>query len=297
MVEKKRIGFFDVINLVILLSFTFICIFPFYFMFINTISDSGEIARGNITFIPRGMHIQNYIAILSLPTIWNATLVSVARTVIGTFLTLFCCSFFAFLVTRENMFLRKFCYRFLIITMFFHAGLIPWFMTMRLLNLNDNFLLYVLPGAISAFNVILIKTYMETSIPSSLTEAATIDGASIVTVYWRIMLPLSKPILATIAVFTSVGQWNSFQDNLFLVHAPNLQTLQMLLFRYMNQVEGLAAIIRNQGVAAVAHMNFVPNPMAMRMTISMIVVFPIILVYPFLQRFFVKGIMIGAIKG
>ena len=266
-------------------------------MFINTISDTSEIVRGNVTFLPRGVHFLNYLNVFRTPAIWNAAAVSIARTAIGTLLKLAMCSFFAYLMTKREMFMRTLFYRLLVITMYFSAGLIPWYITMINLGLKDNFLLYILPIALTAFNVILIKTFID-EIPPSMEESAMLDGAGTLSIYWKILMPLCKPILATIAIFSSVEHWNSFQDNLFLVHNPDLQTLQMLLYRYMRQVESFANMIRTQGIGSVAYTGgYTPNPMAIRMTTSIIVVFPIILVYPFMQKHFVKGIMMGAIKG
>lgn len=294
--KKKKITLFDLCNTAVFLVIAFICIFPFYFMFINTISDPSEITRGNVTFYPVGIQFRNYTNILKDSAVWNAAFISVSRTVLGTLLTLFVTSFFAYLMTKREMFLRTVIYRYMAVTMYFSAGLIPWYLTMKTLGLRENFLVYIIPGALSAYYVILMKTFME-NIPASIEESAKLDGAGYCRIYYSIMMPLSKPILATIAIFVSVGQWNMFQDNLFLVHAEKLQTLQMLLYRYMNQIEAIANAIKLQGIASVAQTGYVPNPMAIRMTISMIVVFPILLVYPFLQRYFVKGIMIGAVKG
>lgn len=293
----KKVTVFDVCNVTIFLLISFVCFFPFYFMFINTISDPDQITKGNVTFYPIGIQFMNYANILRDSDIWRAALVSVMRTVLGTILSVSVSAFFAYLMTKQEMFLRKFVYRYMAITMYFSAGLIPWFITMKNLGLRNNFLVYIVPGALSAYNVILIKTFME-SIPSSIEESAKLDGAGYMRIFYNIILPLSKPILATIAIFVSVSQWNTFQDNLFLVNDPNLQTLQMLLYRYMNQVEAIANAIRFQGIGAVGQSGgYVPNTMAIRMTVSMIVVFPILLVYPYLQRYFVKGIMIGAVKG
>ena len=296
MASYKKISLFDVINLVVFLSLVFVCVFPFYFMFINTISSSDQIARGNVTFYPIGVHFLNYVNVLKISAIWKAAGVSAARTILGTLLTVFMCSFFAYLMTKKVMFMRTFIYRFLIVTMYFNAGLIPWYITMKNLGLMDNFFVYVLPGALSAFNVILIKTYID-QIPPSMEESAMLDGAGVFSIYFRILLPLCTPIIATIAIFSSVGHWNTFQDNLFLVHDQNLQTLQMLLYRYMKQIESFANMIRTQGISAAAYTGYTPNPMAIRMTVSIIVVFPILLVYPFMQKYFVKGILIGAVKG
>jgi len=179
--------------------------------------------------------------------------------------------------------------------MYFSAGLIPWYMNMVLLHLTNNFLAYIIPGIVSPFNVILVKTYVE-SIPPSLEESAAIDGASTITIFSRIILPLTKPILATIAIFAAVGHWNSFMDTLFLMTDEKLFTLQFVLWRYLNEANYLATLMRSGTLAAVDAAQ-VLTPRTIQMTISMVVVFPILCTYPFLQRFFIKGIMVGAIKG
>ena len=194
------------------------------------------------------------------------------------------------------MWARKFWYRFTIITMYFNAGLIPWYITMRNLHLTNNFLAYILPAIVQPFNIILVKTYME-SISPALQEAAEIDGASVMKVFMKIMLPLAKPIMATIAIFAAVGQWNSFQDTLILMTKPALYTLQFLLYQYINQASSLAAMIKNGTVISTSSLATMQTPTSIRMTVSVVVILPILLVYPFFQKYFVKGIMIGSVKG
>ena len=198
--------------------------------------------------------------------------------------------------TQQKMWARKFWYRFTIITMYFNAGLIPWYITMRNLHLTNNFLAYILPAIVQPFNIILVKTYME-SISPALQEAAEIDGASVMKVFMKIMLPLAKPIMATIAIFAAVGQWNSFQDTLILMTKPALYTLQFLLYQYINQASSLAAMIKNGTVISTSSLATMQTPTSIRMTVSVVVILPILLVYPFFQKYFVKGIMIGSVKG
>lgn len=285
---------FDIFNYIILSLFMLMCIYPFYYIFIYSISEPSKVVAG-ITLLPAGFTLDNYRKILELPGIGHAALISVLRTGIGTFITVCCCTFFAYLLTKREMFLRKFIYRFLIVTMYFSAGLIPWYLTMRTLHLNNNFLLYVLPGAISAFDIILIKTYIE-QLPPALEEAAIIDGAGYLTVFRKIILPLSGPIVATIVVFEAVGQWNSWQDNFFLVQNENLTTLQLMLYNYLNQASQIASQSM-QDLTRGGIKNIQITPETVRMTITMIVTLPIIFVYPFMQRYFVKGIVLGAVKG
>ncbi len=167
---------------------------------------------------------------------------------------------------------------------------------MRNLHLTNNFLAYILPAIVQPFNIILVKTYME-SISPALQEAAEIDGASVMKVFMKIMLPLAKPIMATIAIFAAVGQWNSFQDTLILMTKPALYTLQFLLYQYINQASSLAAMIKNGTVISTSSLATMQTPTSIRMTVSVVVILPILLVYPFFQKYFVKGIMIGSVKG
>ena len=181
--------------------------------------------------------------------------------------------------------------------MYFNAGVIPWYINMMNLHLLNNFLVYILPTIVAPYNIILVKTYVE-SIPSALEDAAQMDGAGYMARFAWVILPVCLPILATITIFSAVGQWNSFQDTLFLISDNRLYTLQFLLYRYMNEAEALATIIKTaESSELLANMTITQTPTSIKMTVSMIVVLPILLVYPYFQKYFVKGIMIGAVKG
>ncbi|MCL2361476.1 MAG: carbohydrate ABC transporter permease [Defluviitaleaceae bacterium] len=285
---------FTVANYGFFILAMFACIYPFWYIFVFSLSDPMQAIRG-VYFLPRGFTLQNYLDVFTRPGILQAAGVSVLRTVTGTTLTVLACSFFAYLCTKQKMYFRKFVYRFTVVTMYFNAGLIPWFLTMRAYGLNNNFLVYILPSAIGAFNVILIKTFIE-QLPASLEEAAHIDGAGVFTVFFKIIMPLSTPILATIAVFSAVHHWNSWFDNLiFMVGRPELNTLQLMLWNILNQAALQATRITE--LAQAEQLARQQSPVTIRMTATMIVTFPILFVYPFAQRYFVKGIMIGAIKG
>ncbi len=284
---------FDIVNYAIQILITLACIYPFYYIFIYSISDPQQALKG-IYLTPRDFTLANYETLFKLDNILNSFVISVLRTIIGTILTVICSTWFAYAVTKNELYFRKLVYRFLVVTMYFNAGLIPWYLTMKELGLRNNFLLYVIPGAVAAFYVVLLKTFIE-QLPQALEESAMIDGAGYITIFSKIVFPLSMPIIATIAVFAAVGQWNTWQDNYFLVSEDRLQTMQMILYRYLTEAQqivnssNLQAL--NSGQAAKV------SPVSIRMTITMIVTFPIMLIYPFLQRYFVKGIMLGAIKG
>lgn len=288
---------FNILNYAVFIIFTLICIFPFYYLFINTISDNELVKTGAIQFIPKGFHIRNYIALKSVNDLGSAMIVSVSRTVIGTALMVFVSAVTGYLVTKQEMWGRKFWYRFIVITMYFNAGLIPWYLNMSMLGLTNNFLAYIIPSIVAPYNIILVKTYIE-SIPHELEESAEMDGAGYVTVFCKIIWPLCKPILATIAIFGAVGQWNSFTDSLILMsNSPKLQTLQHKLYNYLNQSSNLKAVMQSGGSNASSATSDLLNQKTVKYTISMVTILPILCVYPFMQRYFEKGLMLGAVKG
>ncbi len=286
---------FRIANYAFFALFTLTCVFPFYYLFINTISSNDLSAAGYVTFYPREIHFGNYRNVLQIDGLAQAAYVSLYRTVVGTLLTVGASAFLGYLFTKREMWLRKLWYRMVVVTMYFSAGLIPWYITMDNLGLTNNYLAYVLPTIIVPFNIILVKTFVE-ALPSSLEESAALDGAGYSRIFASIIVPLITPILATITIFSAVNQWNAFIDTAFLMTDTKYYTLQFLLWRYLNESTSLAALIRNSQDMA-ASLQHMQTPTSVRMTVTMIVVLPILIVYPFFQRFFVRGILIGAVKG
>jgi ABC-type glycerol-3-phosphate transport system permease component len=286
----------SVINYIAFSLAALVCVYPFYYIFINTISNNKLSERGKVLFYPMGINLKNYIDAFEMPGLLQASFVSVSRTVIGTVFTVLFAAFLGYMCTRKHLWKRKFWYRFIVITMYFNAGIIPWFITMRNLHLTNNFWGYIFPTMVSPFFIILTKTYIE-SIPSSLEESAEIEGAGILTTFLRIIVPVSTPILATIAIFSAVNQWNAFQDTLLLMTDSKYYTLQFVLYQYLNQANSLASILRSSGGVSESLLANMQTVTSVRMTVTMIVVFPVLLVYPVFQRYFVKGIMMGAVKG
>lgn len=284
---------FNMINYTFLILLLIVTVYPFYYIFIYSISDSFEAQKG-VYLWPAGFSLESYKAAFRLKGLADAAVVSVMRTVIGTILTVLCSSFFAYLITKQELPFRKYIYRFVLITMYFNAGFIPWYLTMKAYQLQNSFLLYILPGMLTGFYIILIKTFME-QLPPALEESAKIDGAGYFKIFTSIVFPLSLPIIATIAVFAAVGQWNTWFDNFFLVSDPKLQTLQLLLYNFLNQTSSIAGM-SGEELTRTGQVR-VMTPQSVQMTITMLVTLPIVVVYPFLQRFFVKGIMLGAVKG
>ena len=288
---------FSIFNYAFFGIFTLLCFLPFYYLFINTISDNEMVTKGAILWVPKGIHFNNYVEVLKIKGIGNAAIVTVARTVLGTALTIFGTSFLGYALTKQELWHRKLWYRFIVVTMYFNAGIIPWFINMKNLGLTNNFLAYILPGTVSAYSLILFKTYVE-SIPASLEESADLDGAGYLMKYAKIVMPLCKPILATLIVFSAVGHWNNFMDTVFLMTDSKLFTLQYLLYQYLNEANSLADTLQKMAEQGIQiDPSRMMTPTAIKMTVSMVVVIPVLCVYPFFQKYFVGGIMIGAVKG
>jgi len=288
---------FNIVNYSVFALITLVCLFPFYYLFINTISSNELVRLGKIQLWPQDVHLENYVQVLKVEGMMDALFTSLARTSLGTLWTVAGCAFLGYLVTKQEMWLRKVWYRLIVITMYFNAGLIPWYMNLRMLGFLDNFWVYVIPGLVSPFNVILVKTFIE-SLPSSMEESATLDGAGYFRCFTSVIVPLITPILATLCVFSAVGQWNNFIDTMMLMPAGKYYTLQFLLYKYQHEAQSLAALVRTtQDTGAIANLAIKQTALSVQMTVAMVVTLPILLVYPFFQRFFVKGIMIGAVKG
>ena len=280
------------LNFFLLIVFAFLCVYPLYFIFINSISGADAVVRG-VYLIPEDFSLEFYKSLLKMPNIPNSIVISVARTVLGTALTVICSSFLGYMVTQSELPMRKWVYRFVVATMYFNAGLIPWYILMVNLGLKNNFLLYILPSAVGAYYVVLSKTHIE-SIPASVEESAKIDGAGVLTIYARLILPMSMPIIACLIVFCAVNQWNAWSDNFYLVSDPKLSTLQYQL--YMNLANESSNVTNTTSSSSLLRSK-ATTELGLRYALSMLTVLPIILVYPFMQKYFVKGIMLGAVKG
>ena len=208
MKKKRHAGLgeiaFSAGNYLLMLVFTLLCIFPFYYLFINTISDNTLVSKGLITFFPKGIHFANYKKIFEIRGLVNSLMISVARTVLGTFLTLFGTTFLGYAFSRKELWHRTWCYRFVIVTMYFNAGIIPWYINMKNLGLTNNFLAYIIPGIVSPFSLVLFKTYVE-SIPPSLEESAQLDGAGKWQQFKCITLPLIRSTMSVTVLFRIIS--------------------------------------------------------------------------------------------
>ncbi|WP_108992097.1 carbohydrate ABC transporter permease [Paenibacillus agaridevorans] len=287
---SKRYKVFELANVVLLFLIGFASLYPFYYIIIYSISDPMQASSG-IGLWPKGFTSQNYQTVLKIDNLAHATFISIARTVIGTLLTVVCTAMFAYGLTKPILPMRKFMYRTVVISMYISAGLIPAYLLITELQLKNTFLVYIIPMIIVPFYLILIKTYME-DLPAEMEESAFVEGAGYFTVFRKIAFPLSMPILATVAIFQGVNQWNSWVDNLYYATDSNLMTLQLMLLNLIQTQSVSASVIDSNLVNTIK-----VTPLSLQMTITVVVVLPILLVYPYFQRFFIKGIMLGAVKG
>jgi len=296
-VKKKTTGdlVFEVFNYLLMIILAVVTLYPFLHVLAVSLNDPYDTVKGGITIFPRKFTLINYIETLNYPQIPWAVLITVLRTVIGTFVGVLSTAMVAYVINRKDFIARKPVAIMFIITMYVGGGLIPDYMLIRGLGLMNNFLVYILPGLISPFNVIVIKSYME-GIPPDLEESAMIDGANDFLIFWKIILPLCAPVIATISLFIAVGHWNSWFDTyLYCGGNKNLTTLQYELQKILaNAAASSTTIDYYSNLDPTRTMRVTPQSLRMAMTI--ITTLPIVLVYPFFQKYFIKGMTLGAIK-
>jgi len=284
----------DNIIMVFMIFIIIVTLYPFLNVTAKSFNDPIDTVKGGVHIFPRVFTISNYTGLFeggsNLPAAFRT---SVLRTLIGTVSGLLCCAMFAFALSRADFMFRRSFTIILVITMYVGGGLIPEYLLIRNLKLINSFWVYIIPGLINAFNVIVIRAFMDT-IPFSLQESAKMDGANDITIFFKIILPLCKPVLATVALFIAVGQWNSWFDTyLYARSSPELSTLQFELMKILDSAQsvGSATDIYSEGLRSAKR-----NPEAIKMAITVIATVPILIVYPFLQKYFVSGITLGAVK-
>ena len=283
---------FTVCNGIVFGLLSLLCVYPLWYVLIQSLS-SGNVAGAAL--LPKNFTMENYRMVFSMDSVLHAMMISVLRTILGTSITVSACMLLGYLFSKPNMPCRKLFYRMLVITMYVSGGLIPGYLVIKAYGLLNNFLVYILPVTVSAYYVVLIKTYVE-QLPDSVEESAMLDGAGTLTIFAKIILPMSLPIMATIAVYAAVGQWNAWFDNhIYAMNNKKILTLQYMLYKYLNEAERLAKELKESTMNI--DMASVITPRCVRMTVTIVTVVPVLFVYPFLQRYFVKGIMIGAVKG
>ena len=282
---------FVICNTIFMIAFVIITLYPVLNTLAISFNDGTDALRGGIYLIPRKFTLKNYITVLQKDNLIIGAIVTVARTVIGTLLALVSNAILAFIVSRKRFLFGKQLSLFWVITMYVNGGMIPIFLLYKGLGLTNSFWVYVIPGMVSAFNMLVIRTYMN-GIPDSLEESAQLDGAGYTTIFVKIISPLCKPVYATVALFVAVGQWNSWFDAmLYNRMSDNLTTLQYELMKLLSSVT-------NQGTSAEAMKNSTGTvtPTSVRAAATIVTMLPIICIYPFLQQYFVAGLTLGGVK-
>ena len=291
--RKKSLSdrIFVICNTIFMIAFVVVTLYPVLNTLAISFNDGTDALRGGIYLIPRKFTLKNYITVLQKDDLITGAIVTVARTVVGTLLALVSNAILAFVVSRKNFLFKKQLSLFWVITMYVNGGLIPTFLLFKGLHLTNSFWVYVIPGMVNAFNMLVIRTYMN-GIPDSLEESAQLDGAGYTTIFTKIISPLCKPVYATVALFVAVGQWNSWFDAmLYNRMSDNLTTLQYELMKLLSSVT-------NQGTSAEAMKNATGTvtPTSVRAAATILTMLPIICIYPFLQQYFVAGLTLGGVK-
>ena len=282
---------FIICNTIFMILFVFITLYPILNTLALAFNDGTDALRGGIYLWPRKWTMQNFITVLQKDNLITGAYITVARTLLGTVISLLAHAILAFIVSRKRFLFRKQLSLFWVVTMYVNGGMIPTFLVYKGLGLTNSFWVYVVPGMISAFNMLVIRTYMN-GLPESLEESAQLDGAGYSTIFLKIISPLCKPVYATVALFVAVGQWNSWFDAMLYNRMDSsLTTLQYELMKLLSSVT-------NQGASAEAMKNATGSvtPETVRAAASILTMLPIICIYPFLQRYFVTGLTLGGVK-
>ncbi|MDL2300995.1 carbohydrate ABC transporter permease [Lachnospiraceae bacterium OttesenSCG-928-D06] len=287
---KSKVTAFDCILVLLFLLIILITVYPFLNVLAISFNDPTDTMRNVNFIIPRVFTLSNYRYIFTEKDLMSPFIMSVARTVIGTLTGVICTAMVAYVLSRKDFYFNRLFTLMFVITMYVGGGLIPdYLLITRTLRLGNNFAVYILPGLVGVFNIILIRSFME-GIPISLQEAAKIDGANDFLIWIRIIMPLCTPVIATVALFCAVGAWNSFMDT--YLYARNLPTLQYVLYEIMEK----ATIKIDPRAANAEQLKNAVSPLSVRMAITIVATVPILVVYPFLQKYFVGGMTLGAVK-
>jgi putative aldouronate transport system permease protein len=283
---------FDNVNILIMLFICAITVYPIWYVVVNSLNDGVDAMRGGIYWWPREFTLANYKAVFETPGIVTSFGVTIAKTVIGTITHVFFTAMVAYAISRRDLYGRNFYMLVGIITMFFSGGLIPYFLLIRDLGLFDNFLVYIIPTLFNFFHLIIFVSFFR-ELPSSLEEAAKIDGANDFMIFIKVIIPLSMPVIATIALFQGVYQWNDYFAGVIFVNNPDLQPIQTYLYKVVAESSSNQMMTNAAGTIATKTV----TSQSIKLATMVVTTLPIMLVYPFLQKYFVKGMLIGSVKG
>ncbi len=298
MKKSKDIKLFNIISYTVISIVALICLIPFLMVIIGSFTSESEIIANGFSFFPKELSVEAYKTALKEPiAILKAYGVTASLTIIGTAIGLFIVAMTAYVLQRKDFKWRNKVSFFFYFTTLFSGGLVPWYILMvKYLGLKDSYLSLLLPPMLSVFNIIIMKSYMG-GIPQALTESAKIDGAGDFTIFTKIILPLAKPALATIGMMIALGYWNDWYNSMLFINNENLYSLQYYLYKIVNNIEAYKTILAQAGGGAALGSTINMPSESLKMALTIIVTGPIILVYPFIQKYFVSGVTIGAVKG
>ncbi|HBI74621.1 MAG TPA: sugar ABC transporter permease [Lachnospiraceae bacterium] len=292
--RRKKSGFdiaFVIVNTIVLTIFCIVTLYPILNTLAVSFNEAVDTLTGGIHLVPRKFTLENYRTVFRTRTLMHSAYISVLRTVLGTLLHMVLTSLLAYVLSRKEFLFNRQVSLFYVLTMYVSGGMIPGLLLFKSIGLTNTFWVYIIPGAISAFNMIVIRTYMN-GLPDSLVESAQVDGAGHFRIFLKIILPLCKPVLATIALFIAVGQWNAWFDvMIYNASRPDLSTLQYELMKLLSSVS------QQSGDPNMAkHAANMVTPESIRAAATIVTALPIVCLYPFLQRYFVTGLTIGGVK-
>lgn len=298
MKKSKDIKVFNILSYTLIALVAIICLIPFLMVVVGSFIAEKEIIANGFSFFPKELSLEAYKTALKEPmAILRAYGVTASLTVIGTAIGLFIVAMTAYVLQRKDFKWRNKVSFFFYFTTLFSGGLVPWYILMvKYLGLKDSYLSLLLPPLLSVFNIIIMKSYMS-GIPQALTESAKIDGAGDFTIFMKVILPLVKPALATIGMFIALGYWNDWYNSMLFINNENLYSLQYYLYKIVNNIEAYKTILAQAGGGTSLGSTINMPSESLKMALTIIVTGPIILVYPFIQKYFVSGVTIGAVKG
>ncbi|UOK61261.1 carbohydrate ABC transporter permease [Paenibacillus sp. OVF10] len=285
---------FKIIVYFILILVVLVTFLPFWNILVLSLNSAEDTVRGGVYLWPRDLTLDSYQQILKDSEILNGLWVTVKRTLIGAPLSVLVITMLAYPLSRRNLIGRKGWNLYFIFTMYFSGGLIPFYMVLKALNMIDTFSVFILPSLMNVFYMIIVRTFME-QLPHEIEESARVDGANDLTIFFRIVMPLTTPVLATVGLFQAIGHWNAWFDSYAFTYSSDLKTLQAVLVKILNQFQTGGMISQTQMLANSAKRNAVSSD-TIRMAATMVATLPIVMVYPFLQKYFVKGMTLGAVK-
>jgi putative aldouronate transport system permease protein len=284
---------FDTCNTIFMIIICFLCIYPIWYVLVNSLNDAKDAMMGGIYWWPRQFSLKNYQTVFEDSSVLQAFKVTIGKTILGTTVNVLFTAMVAYPLSKNNLIGRKFYMAIGTITMFFAGGIIPTFILFKQMHLLNNFLVYIIPAAFNFFNLLIFINFFK-EIPASLEESAKIDGANDFKIFYKVIMPLSKPVLATIALFAGVGQWNDYFGGLmYMTVRTDLEPIQTYLYRMVAQVQS------SQAANSIAASNITAadtTSTSIKLAAMIITTVPICCVYPFLQKYFVKGMMVGAVK-